>query len=775
MTWLLDDSVSGFLKPIVQRHARATIIITSLLTVLFAFFLPRLNFENVPGKLDLPTDSPARIDRDRFESRFGRGELVLIALDFGQPIVAGDIGKIRELTDTIGAMTGVISVFSITNAVKFGWVSSFGVYGLRPISVVPRSALATDSAVMASLNEIVHDSIFQGQLLSPDRSSTVLVATIDPWSDKKSREMPPLIHLVNSIRRLAATRMGHDADVVLAGSPVLNIALQRDMRRDLAVFGPLSILILVIVMLMALRSWRLTLAGLLTAIIALIWSVGLLPLTGTPMSIGLTMIVPLIFSLTLMYTVHHLTHLTSTGGKSEPSDYVDREWKYLVIPGFLCGITTWAGFISLASSPLEGIREVGVFVGSGVVFASLLANLFLPALIQQLGWASRGVQSGMTHTQPVAVIPHLTRAIFSHYKSVVIISSVIAVILAGGTLFLRVETNHLEYLGDGSETVQAFRYVDRSFGGVLPLEILVEAGLSDAADAVKSILSFENNLRDVTGIGSVISAADFIAGAERDKPAGARLLRPPLHLERGYIPPQVWDMLSNSRGSAAYFRQDDSALTIRIACRAHLSGSRELRRLVNHVEAMVRSDLGRYNTTVTGLAPYFVQVEDYVVSTQIRSFALAFCVVILLLGLLAGSLRLGLAAMIVNLIPVAIILGVMGWLAIPLDISTVMIAAIAIGIVVDDTIHLIYRIRLARARGETMENSLQLAFSAVGRPVLVSSVILALGFGSLLMASFVPTRYFGGLSCVTVIVAAAADLIILPALICLLFARQKPK
>jgi hypothetical protein len=164
-----------------------------------------------------------------------------------------------------------------------------------------------------------------------------------------------------------------------------------------------------------------------------------------------------------------------------------------------------------------------------------------------------------------------------------------------------------------------------------------------------------------------------------------------------------------------------------------------------------------------------VGVERYVILTQIWSFAIALLVTVLLLAMMSGSWQAGFAVIAVNLIPLVMVLGMMGWMGIPLDIVTVMIASIAIGIVVDDTLHLMYRYRLETARGHTPQMGLQIAFSEVGEPVATGTIILFVGFVVLVPARFVPTAYFGGLSALTILVAALADMLLLPALLAVLW------
>jgi hypothetical protein len=438
----------------------------------------------------------------------------------------------------------------------------------------------------------------------------------------------------------------------------------------------------------------------------------------------------------------------------------------------LCGITTCVGFLSLAISQLPGIREVGIFMGLGVISSTVLANLFLPAMLTVLTPKAGWHQSNISERFVARSIPKLEGAVLSRPYLFVIVIVAMTIVATAGVYRLRVETNHLSYLSRDKEITESFDFVNTEFGGVLPLEILIHMPRQTAAATIPLIVDFEDSLRAVNGIGSVISAADFIQLAEKSKPEGTVPLRPPLHLNKGFVPNQIWELVGGTGVNGRYVDRSDSLITMRVSSRAQTVGSERLRSLLRQVSGLLDRRLSGYSTTVTGLAPYFARVERYLVSTQIDSFAVALVVVITLLAVLSGSLRTGLAVVAVNIIPIAAVLGIMGWLGIPLDISTVMIAAIAIGIVVDDTIHLLYTYKRERLRGNAVDTSLRRAFSEVGLAVLTTTIILTVGFGSLLPARFIPTAYFGGLSALTVLAAAVADILLLPALILVLNRRS---
>jgi len=771
MNRLYSNTLPVCCRSIIDRHAKWTVAITLIVTLVFAWALPQLRFENAPGKLDLPPDDLVRMERAGFEERFGGGETLLIGLQFDRPIDAEAVRLIRRLTDSIQCVDGVRSVYSITTATEFTWTPSLGVYVLRPRPVVPGDDRLTDTVVDGSVGRLREHSLYRDNLIARDGRSTALILSVDPWATTGGSGLEPLQRLVDSLKHITQAANDQGVAVSYAGTPILNIALQTAMRRDLSVFGPLSAAAFVIVLLVIFRAWRPVLAGLITGLIALVWSVGLLPLTDTPMSIGLSMIIPLVLSFSLMYSVHHLACVYRSPAGTGDRTQVTRCWRSLVIPNFLCGVTTCVGFLSLGISPLPGIREVGVFVGLGVVVSALLANLFLPALLTLWSREAGGHGRGMAGGFVARFIPTLQSAILPRPGLFVIVVAALTLVAGLGIRRLRVETNHLEYLSRDTAVTGSFKFIDANFGGVLPLEILVDVPERLAAEALHCIADIEDSVRALEGVGSVVSAVDFIMEAERSKPQGAALLRPPLHLDKGFVPAQVWDLVTRPTAGGSYVERTDSIVTVRIGCRAHVGGSDRLQLMLDRVRGLLDRHLSDYRTTVTGLAAYFARVEEYVVSTQVNSFAVALGVVVLLLGLLSGSLRAGLAVIAVNVLPVIVVLGTMGWLAIPLDISTVMIAAIALGIVVDDTIHLIYRFRRERQAGSTVEASLHTAFREVGLPVLATTIILAVGFASLLPARFVPTAYFGGLSALTILVAAVADMLLLPALILVLIRR----
>jgi len=758
----MSESTFGFIR----RHSVLIIAVTLTITFILGSQLAGLRFENNPGQLDLPPDDPVRRDLDTFGEQFRSGKVMIIGMERSAPILARDLQRIRGLTEKLSAVEGVQSVYSLTNAVDLEWSSSLFMNVLRTRILASPARLKTDTAAVDFVSKMTGNPLYSSNLISADGRHCAFLLTVDPGFENGVSRISRQKQLLNRIRSTTAPYQGDGSVFHFAGPIALNLALQSAMRRDLLMFAPISVLIFLLVLIAIFRSARAILIAVVVAVCSLIWSLGMLPLTGTPMSVGLTMIIPVILSMSLVYAIHYLACFT----RYQQDDYTPLSWigscfRRIMIPSLLCGITTLLGFLSLGVSPLPGIRDVGIFLGSGIVACVWMANIFLPALALRVTISQRAAK-GPVRRDPVDNFADWLREIVTKYPArFVSVVALMTILSALGLNRLSVETNHLEYLKSDKAITESFSFVDRYFGGILPLEIILHVPERGAAEAIRRMSMAQKELRELSGIGTVLSAADLILRAEETKPANNLPMVPAFDLSKNLLSPQTLRSLVPPSIGGLYIVQVDTILALRIACRAHINSSRELNAMIGAVDSIVVSRLNDYSPVVTGLTRYLCAMERYVIRTQIQSFVLALAITMILLGLMGGALRTSIAVVVVNVIPVIVVLGIMGWLGIPLDISTVMIASIAIGIVVDDTMHLLYRYRLGLKAGHSGQDSLTLAFREVGKPIVASTIILAAGFAVLLPAQFAPTAYFGGLSALTILVAGVCDLLLLPALL----------
>ncbi len=769
MKWIYKNSVQNKLQAVVDDYAPWTVLVTVIIKPVFISFIPDLKFENTPDKFGLPLDDPVKIARERFESQFNPGEMILLGLQFENRINKTEIDKIKNITLELNNVDGVISIKSLLDATGYRWIKRFGVNTLNSFPIISVDEESDTDKIYNQVKMLAEQSIYRKILISEDQHSANMIISIDP---AVTSDVPLLKELIEEIKYILEEFNIHHDNYHLVGTPILNTELQNAMRQDLMLFAPLCLGVCLLVLILVFRQWKPVVAGISTAIISMIWTIGVLPLTNTAMSLNLTMIVPVVLSLSLIYSIHYLTGIFIQSD-NEFNGEVLLCWREKITPALLCAFTTCLGFLALVSSRLIGIREVGLYVGLGVIISMYMSNFFLPALLKVFGWSGSPNLKIKQKSILEKFCYRIKDTVLSRAGMFVSIVLILTLVIGFGARYLMVETNHLKYLANNRELTKSFKFVDSTFGGVLPLEIIVETNNQNASMAVQEILSFEKEIRQIENIGFVISPADFIQSMEISKDGSRGPFKPLLYLDKNIISNEIWGNIKRVSGYGSFLIRDDSTTQIRISSRVGLIGSSKLRLLVDSVNILAQKYLSNHKVSVTGLSPYFSRVEHYVITTQIVSFSLALIVIIIILGLLSGSIRLGTIVMTVNLIPIIIIVGVMGWVGIPLDITTVMITSITLGIVVDDTIHLVYSYRKSRERGIDELSSLNYSFDHVGLPVIVTTIILFLSFSTLLFSRFMPTVYFGGLAALAILIAWISDLLLLPALIKLITSRSK--
>jgi uncharacterized protein len=484
-------------------------------------------------------------------------------------------------------------------------------------------------------------------------------------------------------------------------------------------------------------------------------------LTRTPLSVGLAMMVPLMVVISVAYSVHYLAYLFRADNRGVPKEAaVERMVRAVLAPSLLTGLTTACGFAALNASRLEGVQEVGTYLAIGVLGCVYLNSVFLPALLFRLPALTGG--SARMGRLPGAVARLMGSWVVGHTGSIIAVALLLGCVSGLGVLQLRVDSNHLFYFQPDEPVRRDYRFVDENFGGAVPLEILVSSPRSELNGAVGRIERLAADLRALDGIGSVTSVADLVP---RHAAGDNGSVAPAPFFAAGRLPASAWERIGTSEFGGDYLRLDDTLATLRVSARARVQGTHGLEQVLDGVRERVGTHLTGEPVLITGMVPVFVRTLDYIVRSQVYSFALAFGIILLMISVLTRSWRLGVITMLANTLPILLVLGGMGWLGIPLDISTVMIASVVIGIAVDDTIHFLYRFLKEKAVAPGIEEAVTRTFQQVGTPLVISTLVFFGGFLVLVPSSFVPISYFGLLSGLAVLAALVGDLLLLPALL----------
>jgi uncharacterized protein len=740
----------------IRRHAGAIVLLTLLATAVFAGALPSLQIHNPSEKYELPEADPVARDFRRLQALFGDQEVVIVGIGFDGIIGLPEMQLLDRLTRGLAEREGVTNAASLTNASWIYWHAGPPLIG--PLfSPQQADAAAVDRLVRFATRQ----PPYADNLISQDGHSAAILVEFSTRGLGSAEKTRLERRLVEQVREVVEAERSGFRSYHLAGLPLIDLAFEENLNEDLALFGGASALLALGILLFLFRSWRPVVLASTLALISLVWALGVVSLTGTPLSVGLAMMVPLILVISIAYSVHYLAFLFRAEHRDTPKQEVlERMLREVLPPSVLTGLTTAGGFVALNASRLEGVQEVGTYLAIGVLGCVYLNSVFLPALLFRFpALAGDGVRMGSLPGNFAGVLGHW---VVARTGTIITVALLLGAVSALGVLRLRVDSNHLFYFQPDEPVRRDYRFVDENFGGAVPLEILVSLPRAELNGVVERIDRLAAELRSLDGIGSVASIADLLgrpvavsSGTTGSAPTAASVR----------LPSSVWERISASEFGRGYLRMDDTLATLRISARARVQGTHGLERVLDGVRERVSAQPFGEQVLITGMVPIFVRTLDYIVRSQIYSFALAFAIILVIISVLTRSWRLGMITMLANTLPILLVLGTMGWLRIPLDISTVMIASVVIGIAVDDTIHFLYRFRRERATAAGIEEAVTHTFRQVGTPLVISTLVFFGGFLVLVPSNFVPISYFGLLSGLAVLAALVGDLLLLPALL----------
>lgn len=551
------------------------------------------------------------------------------------------------------------------------------------------------------------------------------------------------------IRRMLALLADHPAassPPLIAGPLAVNAFLDQGSTTSFARLFPLSIALIALVLLVALREPRMVVAVLATAFVAASWTLAIVALAGRSLNMVLVVLPALMLVLTTAYSLHQVCAFALTEGPS-----LEARWRAALsetrAPCLLAVLTTAAGLASLGLSELPPVRDLGLFGALGLVIAYLLTATLLPALARALG--ATGARASTRAEPRSATRRRVPRGL---WPALALAISAAATL---GLAELRVESHVLRFFPDEHPLVRATAEAERDWFGQTPLEIWLRGSRATICqpEAIAALRALVDELARLEGATAVVSPLEAAPQLATMSPSlAAVLMRAGLNDAAARHP--------------ARLRVEGERVDLRLTVALRtLPNAACVRAAAQAEAALARHQIAGVESSVTGAIPILARTQQLLLRTQLETFAGAFLLVSLIL-LAAFRDRPGLAALslIPNLLPVLWTLGLMGAVGVHLNVATVTVAGIAFGLVVDDTIHILYRYRVER-REHQPRAAIDRVLRSSGRAVLITSLAVAIGFSALAAAAFQPTRWFGGLIALTALLALACDLVLLPALL----------
>jgi hydrophobe/amphiphile efflux-3 (HAE3) family protein len=752
------------------RWPKVTLAILFLLGCSLGTGVFKLRFDPSAEKV-FPEGHEAVENYQAFREAFGADESVFVAFELpeGQSVFDKDALVLgHEIARGAERLKGVDRTISLSDIP----VLEVTPFGPRLTPGLPENPFDATPADLARFKDAVgRTPLVDRILISKDERSASVMIRLErlPEGVEGARLNGEIVERIQGLVE-AERRSRSDVTFFVAGAPLIKKRIMDAIERDLFLFAPPLMLIALVVTFLVLRSVRSVVLVLLVLALSVELTLGAMGHMGLPLDPMTTLVPTLILVIGVADSLHLLveqrTQSANLGQSATGANTVEAAAKHVFVPCLLTSLTTALGFGSLVTSSIPPIARFGAAAAMAAIVAFVVSMVLLPAAGALLpapkpARAVRGRAQALGHA--VLRRPGLSLAL----------ALLFCCVLGAGWAKVEADTDFLTFFPEDDPLVSSARAIQERFVGVAPCEIVVAGPPGCARDpkVLAAVLELERQIETLDLVDLSFSAADVLAKAQ------GLVTNKPDHLpETAAEVEKLAKLLMQVAGRELPLEQMISFPNeshpkeewIRISVRAKARGSKHYTVLVNEVrefEGKVLQPLG-LKARPTGTSVVFSESAKAIVAGQVESFLFAYALITLVLSVFLRSLRLGIVSAIPNVAPIVCMLGAMGYLGIPFNSFNSMVVTIALGIAVDDTIHMLAGFQHA-ARSLPLREAVQEVISREGTALISTSIVLFAGFCVLLLGSFGPTREFGLLTALAIGVALLSDLVILPAILVL--------
>ena len=729
----------------------------------FVVLLPKTNFTEIDNDISMwiSKDDPVFQTYERFRMEFGGQRTLMIALKSDRLFTPEGLGLIRRVSDDIRRVEAVERVNSLATA---NVVRSLPDGGLE-VRALLDEPFDRPGAAERVRQKALDDSLLRGDLVSNDGTVTAILVSFDEDRIDALRSQ-----VIDRIHTLVDAGLPAGMRAYYNGSLEITETYNQITLENTITLTPPILALTVGAIFMMFRSWRITGLLVVAVIVSAVWTMGLFVLMGFTYNILASMLLPLILILAVADDVHIVQHFNHELRESGSKEHAFKSSvQHLFVPLLGASGTTALGLLSLATSNVVAVRSFGVGSAVGVMVDFVMSLVFVPTMLMLLK-----PESGTAPQERYLVGPMQSVARFSirNAKTVMLVTLLVTGVSSAGVTWLHVDTNHVNFFAKDHPLHQSADVIDRELSGIYNFNILFEG----EPDSMKSpdTLQRKEELRTRVGklpfVRKVVSVADYVKRVNRELNDGDPATEV-VPASREAIAQElfVFELSDDGRAELERVVSSDysrSQMSVRLASMSSDLVFEQINRAEQEAAAVFAGS--GIKTTVTGSGRIFSTLDHYLVASQMSSFATAFVTVFGVIFIVFRSWRFGLLGIIANALPVCAVLGLMGWLGISLNVATVMVASVALGVVDDDTIHFIGRFRREAAAGATTTEAIERATMHEGRASLTTAIINSLGYGVMVFSSYKPTAWFGGLLALTMLVAFLAEVFVVPAVIVLL-------
>ncbi|MCX7863380.1 MAG: MMPL family transporter [Bacteroidales bacterium] len=765
------------------------LFITGIFTLFFAWHIPKLKVN--PDVISyLPKDDYVAMLFDSIGQTYQGNTTAVVGYKCDDVFTEKSLKELKAITDTLKYFPGISSVNSLINVIDIREEDSV----LQVVPLIDEYNIPSSKKELDSLkNYVLSKNIYRGMLISNDAQSTVITAKIQPdFKIKRDSLLPkdsvlatyvkkypePMFHveynpktdtiyvvvnktIVANALKDKLLSMKLDAQLFFGGLPYITSDIGSIIAHDIVVLGIIAFIIILIVLYVSFKSWRGVLMPVLAVCIAIVWVLGFMALLGFEITM-VTNAAPVVLLATgSAYTIHVINRIMEVSfiETSNIKDIIIKALSYVAIPVFFAAVTTMIGFISfIFGSYLVMIAQFGIFTALGVLLSFIIAITFVPAFLSYFPIKHKPERIERRKQSPLNIfLQRLYEFSINHKKSIIATWLVIIVFMGVGITNLERRVDLMDYFKENYPIKKTEHFLRQTFGGTSYLYINFKADIQQlqTLQVMDSVQQFLKTLPSVT---HTLSVVDIIKEMNNVMGEGKKL---PNTQEKVY---NLWFLIEGQEIMSQLVANNNSEALVQATI--NTSDSKIMAEMVTAIDKyMEKYKNAQIKYYQSGFPSIYKRLDESLINSQLYSLIIAIILVYFIVSFILKSLKNGLFAVVPILATVAVLFGVMGWLHIPLDVATVLVASVSMGIGIDYAIHLINHVTYEQNSGLSYIDSIRNAVTISGRAILINVLSVTLGFLVMLFSDLVPLQRFGLLIAVTMITSGLTTLTLLVALL----------
>ena len=739
------------MKKIAELTVKLNRIIIATVIILTVFFAIQLKNISINSDIisSLPDDDPVAKLYKEIGKEFGGNDMGMIVLETNDIFNTNTLEHVKQITDSLKYTEGISSVTSLTDIIDIKNTDG----GIDIGKLVNEYELPTSKAQSDSLKTYIFSKeMYKGSIISEDGTCTLIIFKMLDTSDKEA--------IARNVRKKVEA-MNLPEKIYFGGLPMMMNDISDLILADIFWLIPVVFVLIALILFLSFKTIRGVILPLLTAGIAVIWTIGTMVLSGYELTMISNQIPIILLAVGSAYTIHVLNRINQCKEKNRKKA-VTKALAYIIIPVTLAAVTTSIGFISFVfGAYLIMIKDFGIFTSLGTLFALFLSIFFVPAVISSFSKSKKNeiVRLDKTNFLSNKILQPLVNLLFKHPKYILIAWSGLLLLSISGIFFIKTNVNMENYFKKDNPTRISEKIMKEKFGGSQPVFVVFNGNMQNP-EVLKTMIKTENYMKKFPEISVTQSVADLIEQMNDVMGEGMKIPDEQAKIE------QLWFLLEGQDIMSQLVTDDlDKGI---IQSKFASNDSKAMADFETYMNTFIQKNSSeKCKIELTGMPSVYIKMNDSLLKSQAGSLGIAILLVLIIVGLILKSFLKGVYAIVPIISTIAILFGFMGFAGISLDIATVLVASVALGIGIDYSIHVITHFNHALKETKDVNKALEITISVSGKAIIINVVSVAAGFLVLLFSQMVPLQNFGLLVALSMIGSGLGALTLLPVILIL--------